>query len=234
MSAQPSRRSCPTPPAPVGKLAWPPDAHVCTPLTHIAPHTELHLRPQLARSHGGPKPISAHTSHRAYLTGSSTYCPSGHFCMAARTFRHTPHANRSPHGAAPTATMGMFTWRPRAHSGTPLAQIVPHRELHPRPQRVISHHCPDFSAPLTQIVPNGEIDIQPQRTRSPDGTSAAHPSPTSCPTGSSTYGPSGRVRTAAEAHFCTPPHADPATQGAPPTATVGAFACWPKSTSAHP
>ena len=104
--------------------------------------------------------------------------------------------------------MAGSAWRPRPISAHPSHGSWPHRELHRRPQWQGPHAVP------------------PSFRRTPHTVRG--------PIGSSTEGPSGRVRMQFQPHFCASLTRFVAPLGAPPKAPVAASACFPTTHSANP
>ena len=126
------------------------------------------------------------------------------FCrcaVSARPLPVQPSGGPCPMRTPPAAPVEEIAWRRRAHTSTTPTRILPHRDLHLRPQWRNSHGDAAFIS--------------------------AHPSRGSCPTGSSTYAPTGRVRMQASSHVGTPLTRIVSPQGAPPAAPAGAAARGP-------
>ena len=96
-------------------------AHCGTPLTRIVLHREHHPQLQRQGSHSMPPPISARRSRESWPGRSSTYGTNRQLRMASpRSFRRTPHADRAPRGAPPTASVGALARRtPRSRGSRP-------------------------------------------------------------------------------------------------------------------
>ena len=177
--------------APAGASTWRLRALFGTPLTKSRLPGSATNGPSGCVHMAFPRPCR-HTLKRLVPPGRSTHGPIGRVHTASlRQFRHTPHTFRAPQGAPPMAPSGAPTWRPRPHFGTPVARLVPPRELHLWPQRVRPHGAP---APMS------------------------HTAHVSCHPGTSTDGPSGCVRMASPRPCRHTHHMFRAPQGASSTA----------------